>query len=104
MNSIKLSNVLKFAIAGAIVAFVLISILVFSVDTPNPAWGKNWFVRPLIVTPLVTSFGGVFLYLINLKKTDSKILNLLLFFFSVLVFIFFLWIGTVLGLDGTLWD
>lgn len=41
MDSIKLSNALKFAIAGAIIAFVLISILVFNVDTPNPAWGKN---------------------------------------------------------------
>lgn len=104
MNRLHFSNAIKFAIAGAVLALVLISILVFTVPNPNPAWGNFWFIRPLVITPFITSIGGVCFYFINTKKTKSKFLNLLLFLTSALILLFFLWIGTVLGLDGTLWN
>lgn len=104
MNTLHFSNALKFAIAGAILALILISIFVFTVPNPNPEWGQYWFIRPLIVTPFITSIGGVCFYIINTKKTKSKLLNLLLILSSFILFLFFLWIGTILGLDGTLWN
>lgn len=104
MNTLHFSNALKFAIAGAVLALVLISILVFTVPNPNPEWGKYWYIKPLLITPFITSISGVCFYFINTKKTQSRLLNLLIFLSSVLVLFFFLWIGTVLGLDGTLWN
>ncbi|WP_130734599.1 hypothetical protein [Flavobacterium sp. J27] len=104
MHTISISNVFKFAIAGAIVALIIILLLIFSVPNPNPTWGKVWFVRPLVVTPFITSIGGALFYLINTKKTAFKFINLMLFLFSVFILLFFLWIGTILGLDGTLWN
>lgn len=104
MNRLHFSNAIQFAIAGAVLALVLISILVFTVPNPNLAWGNFWFIKPLVITPFITSIGGVCFYFINTKKTNSKFLNLLLFLSSALILLFFIWIGTVLGLDGTLWN
>lgn len=104
MKPINLSTLIKFAIAGAVIALILISLLIFSVNTPKPEWGQHWYIRPLIVTPFITSIGGIALYLLNLKDFKSKILNLILLIMSILIFFFFLWIGTILGLDGTLWN
>lgn len=104
MKPINLSTLIKFAIAGAVIALILISLLIFSVNTPKPEWGQHWYIRPLIVTPFITSIGGIALYLLNLKDFKSKILNLILLIMSILTFFFFLWIGTILGLDGTLWN
>ncbi len=104
MKPINLSTLIKFAIAGAVIALILISLLIFSVNTPKPEWGQHWYIRPLIVTPFITSIGGIALYFLNLKDFKSKILNLILLIISILTFIFFLWIGTILGLDGTLWN
>ena len=104
MKPINLSTLIKFAIAGAVIALILISLLIFSVNTPKPEWGQHWYIRPLIVTPFITSIGGIALYLFNLKDFKSKILNLILLIMSILIFFFFLWIGTILGLDGTLWN
>lgn len=104
MKPINLSTLIKFAIAGAVIALILISLLIFSVNTPKPEWGQHWYIRPLIVTPFITSIGGIALYLLNLKDFKSKIINLILLIMSILIFFFFLWIGTILGLDGTLWN
>ena len=104
MKPINLSTLIKFAISGAFLALILISLLIFSVNTPKPEWDQHWYIRPLIVTPFVSSIGGIALYILNLKDFKSKILNLILLIFSILIFVFFLWIGTVLGLDGTLWN
>lgn len=104
MKPINLSTLIKFAIAGAVIALILISLLIFSVNTPKPEWGQHWYIRPLIVAPFITSIGGIALYLLNLKDFKSKILNLILLIMSILIFVFFLWIGIILGLDGTLWN
>ncbi|MBD3725034.1 MAG: hypothetical protein IE891_09755 [Flavobacteriaceae bacterium] len=53
---------------------------------------------------IIASIGGISMYLVNLREFESKLLNLLLFLFSIVLFLFFLWIGTILGLDGTLWN
>lgn len=89
---------------GAAIGFAIISVFVFSVDNPNPDWGKFWRVRPLIVTPLFASFGILSFYLKNYMRPKGQFMTVLVFLFSTLVFLFVLWFGTVMGLDGTLWD
>ena len=88
---------------GAAIGLALISVFVFGVDNPNPEWPKLWRIRPLIVTPIAGAMGGAFYYLMDhltykgLNRTVAVIL-------SIIVFAVGLWMGTVLGLAGTMWD
>lgn len=93
----------KPVLIGAGIALILISFFVFGVDGPNPEWGKLWMIKPLIITPLAGAMGGAFYYFMDymsyrgLNKTVVIIL-------SMIGFIIALWLGTVLGLNGTMWN
>lgn len=88
---------------GLFVGSVLVSLLVFSVDSPDPAWGENWKIKPLLVTPLVGGIAGLFYaFMEYLSKTGfNRTLALLL---GMCGFLVILWMGLILGLDGTLWN
>jgi hypothetical protein len=85
---------------GAGIGLVLISLFLFPTEG-RPEWGKFWMVRPLVVVPLAGAMGGLCSYYLMNRLSLNKILASIL---SALIFFFGLWIGTVLGLDGTLWD
>ena len=93
----------KPVLIGAAVGFLAISFFVFGVDNPHPEWGAYWRVRPLIITPLAGATGGAFYAFMDYpaKRGFNRILAILI---SLVVFIIGLWIGVVLGLDGTMWD
>ena len=101
---INTTSLLKRMLLGAGIALALISLFLFQVKNPNPAWPTYWMVKPLIMVPLAGAAGGAFTYFLdNLRskggwKTAAAILS------SIIGFIFALWIGTVLGLNGTLWN
>lgn len=89
---------------GAAIGLAIISAFVFTVSDPNPEWGKYWIARPLIVTPLAAAFGALSFYSIDILRPKSTGFKAVLVALSVLGFVFALWVGIVLGLDGTLWD
>jgi len=89
---------------GALAGLIIISFLVFSVKEPDPAWGKRWMLRPLIVVPLAGAFGSLSFYLRVFIKPENRWLDLALIILSALVFVVSLWLGIILGLDGTLWN
>lgn len=88
---------------GAGIALLLILAFLLPAGEPNPEWGTFWMVKPLIVVPLAGAVGGALYYFITLRFQHgwSKVLATI---FSVIVFIFLLWIGTVIGLNGTYWN
>ena len=91
-------------IIGYVVAFILISMMVFTVNTPRPEWGKLWMVQPLIVTPLAGAMGGLLFSLLiffGTKRGVNKIITVVL---GLLGFIVALWLGIVFGLHGTMWN
>lgn len=107
LNSIsgsKSGSLLKPMVAGAVLGLILISIFLLGTGEPNPEWGKYWIVKPLLVVPLSGAMGGLCLYLFaqyhNLVGLNKSIAIVL----SLIVFIIGLWLGTVLGLNGTYWD
>ncbi|RAW02237.1 potassium transporter KefB [Pseudochryseolinea flava] len=83
----------------------LLAILFFLVPgEANPEWSKFWMIRPLIIVPLAGAMGGMCnYYILQFQKLVglNKIVAVVL---SILVFIVGLWMGIVLGLDGTMWD
>ncbi len=93
----------KSVLIGAAIAACLISFFVFSVYETNPNWGKLWRIQPLIITPLAGAAGGAFFYFMfqmgmrGMNKTVAILLGML-------GYVVALWLGTVLGLSGTLWN
>lgn len=96
---------IKRMLLGAAIALAVISFFVFGVDNPDPAWPAFWRIRPLIITPLAGAAGGACYYIIEQHLLNQggwrKGLAIVL---SILVYIIGLWLGIVLGLDGTMWD
>lgn len=90
-------------LAGAGIALLVISFFVFGVDDTPAEWGKYWRIRPLIITPLAGAIGGAFYAFMNYKSSRgfNRTLAVLL---SLVVYFVCLWLGTVLGLAGTMWD
>lgn len=90
---------------GAGIALTLILFFLITAGEPKPEWGKFWRMKPLIIVPLAGAFGGgLFHYIqqfIGGQKTWTRIAAFLI---GVIAFIVTLWIGTVLGLNGTYWD
>jgi len=103
-KNIEFKKIIVAAIIGYCIALICISLLIFSVANPNPVWGKNWFVKPLVITPIVGAIGGISFYIINCISFKNEALKFARIVISILVFLFYLWIGTILGLDGTLWN
>jgi hypothetical protein len=96
-------SLVKRMFQGAAIALVLISMFRAGAGEPNQEWPKLWMIKPLIIVPVAGAIGGVFYYFMDLqhqggwRKTLATIL-------SVAGFIIVLWLGVVLGLDGTMWD
>ena len=91
-------------ITGGVIGIILISMFVFSVDHPRPEWGNLWQLKPLIITPLGGAMGGLLFFLVNFQGTKWGLNKYLLILAGIIGFIIALWMGFVLGLNGTLWN
>lgn len=96
-------SVVKPMLIGAGIALVVISFFVFGVDNTPAEWGKFWRIRPLIVTPLAGAMGGAFYAFMDYQSSRgfNRTVAILL---SIVVYFVGLWLGTVLGLAGTMWN
>lgn len=102
--SVNSASLLKPMLIGAGLGLILISLFLLGTGEPNPEWGSYWMARPLIIVPIAGAMGGLCYYLIvhfhkllGLNKILAIILGLMVLFIGI-------WLGTVLGLDGTYWD
>jgi len=94
----------KRMVLGAGIALVLIIIFLLGVDNANPAWGKLWMIRPLIIVPIAGAMGGLFYYLMAQVFNLAGWKRVVSIAVGVIGYIIALWLGTVLGLAGTLWN
>ncbi len=95
--------VAKPMLIGGAIALVAISFFVFGVDQPNPAWPRFWQVKPLIITPVAGAMGGLFcsfMYFLSSRGMNRTVAILV----GLIGFLVALWLGTVLGLNGTMWN
>jgi hypothetical protein len=93
----------KLLLIGAGIGLILISLFLLNAGEPDPTWGKYWMVRPLVSVPLAGAAGGVFYYLMDGLRYWRGSRKILANVLSLLVFLLALWLGTVLGLAGTMW-
>ena len=89
---------------GAGIALILIALLLLQVREPNPDWGKLWMVKPLIIVPVAGAMGAAFYFYMDHLRDEGGWRKILANVLSLLVYLIALWLGTVLGLNGTLWN
>lgn len=89
-------------LTGALLGLAVISVFVFGGE-PDSDWPQNWQIKPMLLTPFISGMGGLFLWLL-LKLTRTGFNKILATTIGVIGFFIFLWIGLVLGLNGTMWD
>ena len=94
----------KPVLTGAAIALTLISALLLTVKDPNPEWPKLWILRPLIIVPIAGAMGGLFYYIMGPLRYQGGWKKIIAVTISLIVYFIGLWMGTILGLDGTLWD
>ena len=102
--SFHVTSLTKGVVIGGLIALVLISLFLLGASNPPPAWGEFWMIKPLIIVPLAGAAGGAFFSIVapfHYRSTWKKALALLV---CLLVFMIGLWLGTVLGLNGTYWN
>lgn len=98
------ASLLKLALLGAAIGFLLIGIFLMGVQNPKPEWPRLWMLKPLIIVPIAGAMGGVFFYLLDYLRFYGGWNKIFIYAVSFLMFVFCLWLGTVLGLNGTLWN
>jgi hypothetical protein len=94
----------KRIVLGAGIGFIFISLFLIMADGVKPEWGELWMIRPLVIVPLATALSAMFYTFMDPWRARRGYQRFLAGLLSLLVFLFSLWIGTVLGLDGTYWD
>jgi len=93
----------KRLLIGGFIGLLVIVIFLSGTGTGDPAWGKYWTIRPLIIVPLAGAGGGAFSYLVSEQNFKNDWVKFAAFVLSLFVFLVALWLGMVLGLDGTYW-
>jgi hypothetical protein len=98
------ASVGKRMVQGAGIALILITLFLLPVSEPNPAWGKLWMIKPLLIVPVAGAIGGIIYYLLDHLRYQGGWKKAMAYPLSLIGYIIVVWLGTVLGLDGTLWD
>lgn len=91
-------------LAGATIALILIVLFLLGVNDPNPAWGRFWMVKPLVIVPLAGAAGAATSFYVRHLLFAAGWNKGLLYILGFFIYVFSLWMGTVLGLNGTLWN
>lgn len=104
ISSIRPKSIASHILAGWAIGLVLITLLVLSADDPDPAWGPWWLVRPLVITPMASSLGMLAFFLRPLINPKTNFSRFIVFLASLIIYLVALWMGFVLGLDGTMWN
>jgi hypothetical protein len=91
-------------IIGGVIGVLVASYFFFSVDSPDPAWGKFWMIRPYLVMTFAGAMGGLCNHFILQYRWVAGINKPIAILISAVVAIVGMFMGIVLGLDGTLWN
>jgi hypothetical protein len=95
---------IKRGVVGGGIALLLITVFLLGVKNPDPAWPRFWMVRPLIIVPMAGIGGGIFFHFMTQLGRQRMLPRTAAVIIGLVGFIVALWLGSVLGLDGTLWN
>lgn len=97
------SRLAQYTITGGVIALLFILAFLLPAGNPKPQWGSYWMVKPLLLVPVSGMAGGALYYFIT-SRLSSRITKIPATILGIIVFLVTMWLGTVLGLNGTYWD
>ncbi len=103
-RSLHLASLAKRILLGGGVGLVLIALFLATADGNDPAWGRYWWIRPLTIVPLAGAAAGAVNYLFDLLARQLGWSRVITGLFGFALLFIAIWLGSVLGLDGTYWD
>lgn len=98
------ASLTKRMIQGGSIALILITFFLLGAGESKPNWPKYWQIKPLLMVPLSGAMGGAFYYFMDYMRYHNDWRKPLAYIISFIGYFIGLWIGTVLGLNGTMWD
>jgi hypothetical protein len=101
LKKIEPAALIKHISIGAGIALVLIAIFLSGVGEPDPKWPKLWMLKPLFIVPLTGAIGGLGFYMLISLLPTNKVMTTIL---GLVGYIIVIWMGFILGLNGTMWD
>jgi hypothetical protein len=109
MNSIKKQPVKPVSLGhrmlqGAAIGLALISAFLFMAGEGDPGWHRFWMLRPLLVVTAAGATAGAIYYSMHGWRARGGWVKAAAVTAGVLVYVVGLWMGSVLGLDGTYWN
>ncbi|MBN8685858.1 MAG: hypothetical protein J0M10_02525 [Chitinophagales bacterium] len=94
----------KNMLTGATIGLALIGLFLFKADAPDPEWPRLWMLRPLLIVPFAGAMGGLFFTFMEPWRKKSGWIKAAAYIICLLVTLAGLFMGIVLGLDGTYWN
>lgn len=91
-------------LTGAGIGLILITFFLIGAGEAEPGWSEYWMLKPLLMVPAAGALGGLFFYNMDHLRSQGGWRAAFAIVLSLLVYIVVLWLGTVLGLHGTMWD
>lgn len=98
------TSVGKRMLVGAVIGLTLISIFLILAGEGNPAWPAFWRIRPLVIVSIAGAMAGLFDYIMDYLRAEGEWRKILANILSFVVYLLAIWLGSVLGLAGTLWN
>ncbi|PVH27025.1 hypothetical protein [Sphingobacterium corticibacter] len=88
---------------GAALGIFVVSPFIYGNTPHNDEWGFFWFIKPLVLIPLSGAVGGA-LYYLSTRYLQHILPKWLLMGMGTLLLAVSIWIGAILGLNGTYWN
>ncbi len=95
---------IKLLLLGSVTGLIVALVFIRSAGDVNPTWPTYWMIRPLIILPLAGATAGAFSYYLLQLTTRGGWRRVLAIALSLVICLVGLWMGIVLGFDGTLWN
>ena len=95
---------LRFGLFGLLIGLGLILFFLATAGDTDPNWPSYWMFKPLIITPLAGASAGFFSFWLRSKIFFFGNIHWLKTVLSIACSIPILWIGFILGLNGTYWN
>lgn len=94
----------KRMVIGAGIALAIIGFFVISAGKGSPAWDDYWRVKPLFLTSFIGAIVGLCYDVTEPLRRLNGWVGRIFVVLSILGYVIGLWMGTVLGLAGTMWN
>lgn len=97
-------TLIKRMLIGGGIGLTFMVLFLSGANHPHPEWGEYWMIRPLVVITLAGATGAACYHKLDSWRQQFHWNKIVTIIAGLLIFIIGLWMGTVLGLAGTLWN